>query len=162
MYFEKNNNDKTKSSVTNNTLVQTVEANMSHYSRREIEWVEKVREQQAILGHSLQQHLIHLLSNNLLRNYPVTVANTKLVVHIYGTDIASVKGKMTKQHKGSTLSSFNPTPIHDHISKVHKNVTLGIDFLYAQGMSLLHTISREIQFCTAREVENRQKKTIVE
>ena len=41
MYFEKNNNDKTKSSVTNNTLVQTVEANKLQYIRHYIEGAEK-------------------------------------------------------------------------------------------------------------------------
>ena len=85
-----------------------------------------------------------MLSNNLLWNCPVTVADAKRAVHIYGTDVADLKGNTKKQHKGSALSGFNPTPIPDHITKVHKNITLGIDLFYVQGMPFLHTISRKI------------------
>ena len=60
------------------------------------------------------------------------------------------------------MYSFKPTPIPDHIAKVRNDVTLGIDFLYVQGMPLLHNISRKIQFRMAQAVGNRQKKTIVE
>ena len=50
-YFETNNNGKTKQSVTDYTLVQTVEENKSHYSRCNIEGADKSREIQEILGH---------------------------------------------------------------------------------------------------------------
>ena len=110
-------------------MVQTVEASKAHYSRRDIEGAEKARELQARLVHPSQLHFIHLLSNNLLRNCLVTVADAKRAVHIYGTDVASLKGKTTKQRKGGPLSSLNPTPIPDRTEKVHKKVTLGIDFL---------------------------------
>ena len=102
-----------------------------------------------------------MLSNNLLRNCPVTVADAKHAVHIYGTDVAALKVNM-KKHKGNALSRFNPAPIPEHIEKVHKNITLGIDLFYVQGMPFLHTISRKIQFCTEQSVGNIQKKKILE
>ena len=129
-YFETKNNSKTKLSIPNCTLVQTVEANKSHYSRHDIEGAKKARELQAILGHPPQQHFIHLLSNYLLHNCPITVAGAKLAVQISGTNVAALKGKMKKQHRGSPLSSFNPTPIPDHTTKLHKNITLGIYLFY--------------------------------
>ena len=103
-----------------------------------------------------------MLSNNLLRNCPVTVADAKRAVHIYGTDVAALKDKIKKQHKVNALSIFNPTPIPDHTTKLHKNITLGIYFFYVQGMPFLRTISRNTPFCTAPAVENLQNQTIVQ
>ena len=99
-YFETKNNGKTKSSVTDHTLVQIVEANKSHYRRRDIEGAEKTREIQARLGHPPQQHFIHLLSNNLLHNCPATESDANCAVHIYGTDVSALKGKMKKKTQG--------------------------------------------------------------
>ena len=86
------------------------------------------------------------MSNNILCNCPVTLAYAKRAVHIYGTDVAALKDKIKKQHKVNALSIFNPTPIPDHILKVYKKVTLGIDLFYVKGMPLLHTIFSKIQF----------------
>ena len=60
------------------------------------------------------------------------------------------------------MSIFNPTPIHEHIIKVHKNLTIGIYFFYVQSINFLHSISRKIQFRTSRAVKNLQKKTMVQ
>ena len=102
------------------------------------------------------------MSNNLRQNFPVMVADAKHAVHVYGTDVSALKGKMTKQHNGSALSSSNPTPIPNHICKGTKERNSRIDFFYVQGIPFLHTISSKIKFCTAQAVNNRQNKTIVE
>ena len=102
------------------------------------------------------------MSNNLRQNFPVMVADSKHAVHVYGTDVSALKGKMTKQHNGSALSSSNPTPIPNHICKGTKERNSRIDFFYVQGIPFLRTISRNIKFRTAWAVDNRQKKKMLE
>jgi hypothetical protein len=60
-----------------------------------IEFANKRREMYQKLGLPSQQQFEDVIANNLIINCPVTADNSKRALLIYGTDIATLKGKNT-------------------------------------------------------------------
>jgi hypothetical protein len=67
-----------------------------------------------------------LLQNNLIRNCPITYEDAKRALHIYGPDIATLKGKTVKrQNKG--IPTYQPIMMPAPIIQQYKNLRLFID-----------------------------------
>ena len=80
----------------------------------------------------------------MISNYPISVADTSNVEKIYGTYMASIKGKLT---------SSNPSPvIKDGIcipSKIYKNnsnIDLCIGVFYTNGVAFLVFIDIQVKY----------------
>jgi hypothetical protein len=71
------NNNRTNQKVANYLFVNTVAGNKQRFHRREIEGADRARELCKKIGHPSQTHFESILSNNLIRNCPVTVDNAK-------------------------------------------------------------------------------------
>jgi len=72
-----------------------VSENKKLFHNRKIEGTDKARALYRKIGHPSQKFFEHLLTNNLIWNCPVTVDNAKRAVLIYGSDVATLKGKVT-------------------------------------------------------------------
>ena len=51
-------------------------------------------------------------------------------------------------------------PVPENILHIHKNVILGADIMYVNGLTFLTMISENICFRTAHYIDNREAKTI--
>ena len=148
-------NDRTNQKVADYSFVITVVGNKQRFHRREFEGAERARKLCRQLGHPSEAHFARILSNNLIRNCPVTVDDAKRAVMIYGPDIASLKGKSVKgpaQH----VPTFAPIHVPDVIIKDHKDVTICMDFFWVQGNPFFHTVCRKIKFRTVSPVKTTQ------
>ena len=141
-------------------MVQTVSSNKLMFHRREVEGADKARELYRKLGRPSQRRFEHFLSHNSIQNCPVTLADAKRAVKIYGPDLGFLKGKMTRR-KGAHVPSFTPTALPSYIMEHHQQITLYEDFFFVQGIPFLHTISNKLNFRTATHVTDRQKATMV-
>ena len=129
-------------------FVTTVANNMKRYHRREVDKAKKAGDVYATIGKPSRQQFYDILNNGWLINCPVTVEDARRYFDIYGNDVATLRGKTSKQ-KGSAASSRVPSSLPPNLLTNHSNVKLFIDMFYVQG---IHSISRKIQFRTASQL----------
>ena len=130
LYFydiPKRNN--TKAHVSDYSFVTTVENNKSIFTCREIQGADKARNFYIKLGRPGQCRFEDLLGSRYVLNCDVSVADAKHALFIYGPEIYSLKGKLTR-HKPTAIPTFAPVAVPNYILKRHHNVTLTADFLY--------------------------------
>jgi hypothetical protein len=101
-----------------------------------------------------------LLNNNLIINCPVTADDALRALHIYGPDVAALKGKMTRSTAAIRAPSFTSVPLPSPILEQHPNITLCVDFFFIQDHGFLHTISRDLNYRTIVSISDRSHLTI--
>ena len=141
--------------------VDTVQALKTNFTRREIEGAERARTLFRALGMPSYAKFIHTLEHNHIRNCPVTSADVRRALHIYGPEVAVLKGKAVRK----TPSHVPPTtiiPLPKAIKDFHSNITVYLDFFFVNGLAFFHSISGKYQFRTVQAVHNRKKKTMLE
>ena len=74
-------------------FITTVEDMESLYSNCDVRNAKATRKLQHIIGWPNSQYLQHLIQNNLLPGCNLTSNDVKIVDHIYGCDLGSIKGK---------------------------------------------------------------------
>ena len=103
---------------------------------------------------------VSLLNRNRIQNCPVTAADVKRALHIYGPNIASLKGKTTRRKPSHVPPKLN-VPIPREILAHHSQVFICMDFFFVQGICFLHSITPGYQFRTVEATANRSKATIL-
>ena len=153
-YFDASAN-KSKAPITDYCFVQTVSDLKKLFSRREIEGADRARDLLAKLGRPSQKHFEHMLANNVIINCPVTADDARRALLIYGPDVPSLKGKMTRK-TGEHVPTFKPISIPDFIRKQHRHVTICADYFFIQGQTFFHSISRKLQFRTIEYIDSKK------
>ena len=148
-------------SVTAYTMVNTVANQKKMFSRRQITAANVARELYRKLGRPDEAEFYSILTKNLIRNCPVTPDDARRASHIYGPDVAALKGKMTRAAAAPRAPTFEAVPLPAPITAHHRNITLCVDF-FVQGIGFLHTISRGIGFRTVSTIPDRTHKTILD
>ena len=136
------------------TNVQTVEENKLFYTDRQVERAKQARELLHALGCPSIADLKNIIKMNSIKDCPVTVDDINLAEKIFGKDIATLKGKSTKQR---------PTPVVNDIVEIPKelvaaqhDVDLCIDTLFVNEMPFLTSISKNIKYRTCDYVKSRK------
>jgi hypothetical protein len=127
-------------------MVQTVQENESFYTTREVERAKKARMLLHTLGCPTIQDLKAIIRMNTIANCPVTINDIDLAEKIYGKDIASIKGKTTRQKPTPVIQ--NMVEIPPELKNAQRNVDLCFDTLFINGMAFLSTISKRIKYRT--------------
>ena len=130
------------------------------FTRREIAGADKARMLYKSLGMPSYTQFISMLNSNRIKNCPVTAADVTRALHIYGPDIATLKGKTARvkpMHVPPTIIAPIPQDILSH----HNSIFVCMDFFFVQGVCFLHSISQGYQFRTVEATPNRSKATIL-
>ena len=159
LYIYKSN--VTNEPVTGYSLLSTVADQKKLFSRREIKAADAARDLYRKIGRPDEAEFQTILRRNLIRNCPVTPADAKRALIIYGPDIAVLKGKSTRSEAALRVPTFEAVPIPPPVLKHHRNVTLCLDFFFVQGLVFYHSISRGIGYRTVKAVSDRSKNLIV-
>ena len=141
--------------------VDTVRSLKSNFTRREIEGAERARTLFRAIGMPSYQKFIHALEHNHIRNCPVTAADVRRALHIYGPEVAVLKGKSTRTKPAPALPT-TIIPLPKNIKEFHSHITLYIDFFFVNRIPFFHSISGKYQFRTVEAVHNRTKNTMLE
>ena len=161
LYVHNPVSNEVKIPVKTYSYLQTIAGNRQVFSRRELDAADTARALHRQIGRPSQSRFEKYLTNNLIRNCPVTVADAKRAAFIYGPDPAYLKGKTTQQPALPHIPTTVASPLPDFIREHHRNITLCADFFFVQGAIFLHIISRKIGFRTSVAVTNRSKTTIL-
>ena len=162
-FFKHNHSNSTVNPyppIAHHTFVETVAANKTLFTPREISNADRARRLYRHLGRPSEAQFQQILKQNFLHDCPVTPDDAKRALVIYGPDIATLKGKTTHQtqpHVPTYTRVTIPAPILSH----HKHVTLCVDFMFINGNPFLHTISRDLCFRTIASVTSRSANTII-
>ena len=96
-----------------------------------------------------------ILSNNLIKNCPVTTNDYRRAVDIYGVYLGLVRGK-TVRVRSVHLRTDIITPLPDKPLELHVLVPLCANFVYINSDICLETVSRKITLVTVFHVERRK------
>jgi hypothetical protein len=141
-------------------FLHTVAGNKASYTRREIEGADQARDLYRKLGHLSEQEFNKILQNIFLRNCPVTPDDAKRALHIYGPDIAVLKGKTVKrQNRG--IPNYQPIRIPAPIIDKYHGCRLFMDIFWVNGSPFFHNILQWVKFCTVAAINSRYKRTLL-
>ena len=107
----------------------------SLYSNRDVHNAKAARNLQCIIGQPNSWYLQHLIQNNLLPGCDLTSNDVKIVDHIYGHDLGSIKGKTIQSSSEQVkipLSSIPP-----EIMSKYQCVILAVDVMFVNKIPFL-------------------------
>ena len=154
------NSNPQLTNYTDHSFLNTVDDNKSFFTKREVRAADNARSLYRKLGRPSEAAFQRVLKNNLIHNCPVTPADAKRAIAIYGPDIATLKGKTVKRH-AEHVPSIRALGIPPEIIDRHSNATVCMDFMYVNGNPFFTSISRDLQFRTIASVSSRSKATIL-
>ena len=153
--FDKNEymNERRASGYSFLTLAEDTEG---QFSKEEISRAERAIVLHKNLGYPSYQEFFRLVQKRYIIDCPVTVDDVKLAIHLYGPSNAMRKGKTTCK-RSSSIKVQDQVKLPMSIKERHKNVTLGLDFLYVNGIMFLHSIARKFKFRTIEVFYGKRK-----
>ena len=126
------------------TMVSTVADHKRMFSRRQIADADAARALYRKIGRPDEAEFVSILQRNLIRNCPITPDDARRALLIYGPDIATLKGKMTRLSAAPRVPTFESVPIPAPILDHHRNVTLCVDLFFVQGLRVSpHRLARD-------------------
>ena len=72
-------------------------------------------------------------------NCPITVEDAKRAFHIYGPDVATIRGKMTRKTPAA-IKNYIPFELPPDLLKEFRRINLATDIFFVQGRAHQHTI----------------------
>jgi len=138
--------------------METVESNMSLFTKRQIHGANLVRNLQAGLAFPSNADMKWAIQSNLIKDCPVTVKDMGTAIKVWGPSIAMLKGKMVR----TTPPVVRQDVIKNlkEIWELHKDVTLAIDIFFVNKIPFFITYSLVICFLSVTHLSNRKALTI--
>ena len=104
LYVFKPNN--TNNTVTAYTMISTVAEQKKLFTKREIKLANVARDLYRKIGRPAEAEFQDILARNLIRDCPVTPADAKRALVIYGPYVAVIKGKTTRKEAAPRAPTF--------------------------------------------------------
>jgi hypothetical protein len=93
-----------------------------------------------------------LLKMNAIRNFPVTTEDVNITKKIFGPNMSSLKGKLTRRK--STPVREDTVKIPEELIANNRELELCIDIMYINECRFMTTIDQMIRFRSAIQIEN--------
>src|SRR5210317_1945373 len=106
-----------------------------------------------VLGCPIMQNFKYILQQNIIKNCPITVEDINIVEQIYGPDIATMKGKTTKQKVGTVKQDEIKIPC-EQIDR-NQEMTLCMVIMFVNRISLLATIDCTVKYRSIVPIKSR-------
>ena len=152
--------NKSKTSVTNYSMLQTVDDNKQYFTSNEIKGADLSRKYQEYLFYPGTKTLTKYVANNLINNSQITVDDVNRGELIYGPPVPYIQGHMTRK-KPPMHEKIEKIPLPLMIQQHHSNIALAMDFFYVNGNIFFHTKSNKVDFTTAQYCTSRSLRSIM-
>eukprot|EP00957_Ditylum_brightwellii_P025330 1916487-Ditylum_brightwellii.AAC.1 len=96
----------------------------------------------------------NIIKMDLLPNSPFSVKDINNTEFVFGSDLGALKGKTVRKTPEPVVTDYIEVP-RDLID-LHKEVTVVADILYINKILFLTSVSRNIKFTTAQQINNRK------
>ena len=147
---------KTKPNVSAYSFLTLVEANLQDFTAGEVERARTAKTFYKNSGMKGYSKFVKLVNSGYYRNCDITGEDVKRALHIWGPEVGVLKGKTTRKQK-EKVNKIAVTPIPDEILSAHNTINLNVDFMFVQGLMVLHTLSSDYQFRTAKVFMSKKK-----
>jgi hypothetical protein len=151
----------TATTENHTVLVTTVEENKSKYTNRDYSRAKLARQMQTLVGRPELKDFLHHLDNNALPNCPIQRQAAINAHAIFGRDVNSLKGKITKQQLKAIIGAVAnnlPQTIMEH----YREITLCIDIMFVNQIPFFMSISKHIRFLTCELLENQKAPSLIQ
>ena len=133
--------------ISGYSFLSLVKGNKANFTRLEIKNADLAKDMYRKMGMPGYQHFFNLLKSQYFRDCPITTDDAKRAVHIYGQDIAMIKGKTTRE-RPSPIGHADIIELPKDVRIHHSKVTLSMYYQYAHGIHMNHSISKGYEFRT--------------
>jgi hypothetical protein len=142
--------DKNRTVKVGANFVQTVRRNYEGYTKQEALHAKEARWGQAMLGNPSEKDYQGLVSRNLINNCPISLSDMSNARAIFGSDLASVRGKTVRKKPAPVVTDYVAVP--HTLVEANKVITLATDVFFVDGTAFLLTVGRGLKFVTAKHV----------
>jgi len=152
LYYHDAKASNTKSTAY--SFVNSVKENKKLYSQRQLENAELARRVYELVGRPSHATFTKMIRENQLKHCPITVEDANRALHIYGPDVAALRGKTTRTTPTHVPpDQIRPLPLD--IIQAHGNITICSDIFFVDGHAFFSTISHNINFITLEYIPSR-------
>ena len=141
-------------------LVSTVKENRMGFTDREFREAVRACDLYHKVGCPTVQNFKALLKMNFISNCPVTPEHVDRAEKIFGPDVATLKGKSTRQRPKPVRTDWVEIP--PEIFDNHPNLIWCMDIMYVNGMPFLTGIDKTIRYRTTISLSDRTADTLYE
>ena len=124
--------------------ITTVKENKKFYTKRQFDRAKEARALYHKVGAPRLENLKAMIRANMIANCPVTVEDINIAQDIFGDDVSTLKGKSTRRKAKPVKDDWIEVP--KEIMKKHHRLTLCIDVMYVNKISMLTTIDQTIKY----------------
>ena len=147
--------------VGETVLVNTVDYNISKYSKRDCIRALLARKLQYKIALPRHRHLVKIVKDKVqMLNFPLNRNDVRGAEDIRGGNLGYLKGKTPRQKMPHIRGKILPLPTN--ILERYKSVTLVGDIMFINGIRFLKTISRHTKFMMAEHIANAKASTLQE
>ena len=122
----------------------TLSENRKGYTDRQYDRAKTAQKLYHIVGMPTVENFKALLCMNTIQNCPVMVEDMKIAERIFGPDMSSLKGKLTRRKPKPVRKDLVEIPAE--ITEKHHNIELCMDTMFVNECGMLTVIDRSIQF----------------
>jgi hypothetical protein len=141
-------------------LVNSVKENESMYTRQQLCKAALAKKSYSMVGRPGYASFMKMIQNNSIQNCLIDISDVKIAYKVYGPNVAALQGK-TARRTPTHVSSTAIVPLPLDLINEHKDVTLCIDKLFIDCLTIFTTISRNPAFTTIEDIKNRKLETIL-
>jgi hypothetical protein len=123
-------------------LVNTVRDNFEGHTKQDIVKAKEDRRLQGMVGNPTDKEFKRMVREKNITNCPVTVQDVENANHIFGPDLANLRGKTIRTKPEHVRIEYVQIP-RDFV-KLQKYVTLVADVMFVNGLPFLVASSRGI------------------
>jgi hypothetical protein len=132
-------------------FLETMDENKKFYTKRQFERAKRARELLYSLGYPSINDMKAIIQMNAIKNNPVTTEDVDIAEKIFGPDVATLKGKMTRCAPIPVIEDRIEIP--RELITAQYSVTLCLDGMKVNDISFLTTISKNLMYQAARYVQ---------
>ena len=125
------------------------------FTNRELKRADQARILYRCIGMPGYSKFIRRLENGSILNCPITGNDVKRAIHVYGPDVATLKGWATR-NRPKQIGTIISIPMSRDIIDRHPTTTVSIDYMFVQGLCILHTTSTGYEFKTIEYIPGKK------
>jgi hypothetical protein len=133
--------------------VETVKENNPTTQTKQVSAAKRARSLMHTFSCPLASELKKIITMNAIQDCPVTLDDIALAEQIFGKDVASLKGKTTREKPEQVIDEIVEIP--SELMLAQHNVKLFIDTCFVNGLLFLATILKHIKFHRASHLMSR-------
>jgi len=137
-------------------MMSAVEDNKRKYTNREVKQAELAHDLYVKLARPALNDFVRIVREGRIMNCPITVADIRRWVDIFGIDIGTLKGRTTRDR--APIVNVEPIPVE--ASKELTPVVMAADIMYIEGVCFFVGISRKLDLITIQNLKTRHTSEI--